>query len=456
MRDHTLLATILGGPFAIQHQTVLGYLPRIAVLMRGEGTQQAGPLAKRRVRPTMVATLGMPGAATVAGGQRVKSYDEAPEQSVAVHSLKGVMMKDDQEGLCEYVPGTATLGRSILAADAHDNVAAHVLMIDSGGGSVDGTAEFGALLKGLTKPVVAYSNGMIASAAYWAAAACARIVLNNGTCAVGSIGVMCSIVDYQPALEKLGVNFHDLRADDSDEKNEDFYQLLQGNYQPYTENVLNPLRGMFAASVKTNRPQLATTEGEKLLHGAMYFGETAAGNGLVDEIGSFHRAVELALELAEGADVGGAAGANAATTSTTTTMFGKNKFPAVAALAGLTGAAVTPALVSAANDELEENKILGAALISQDVHAALTEKAGRVDTAEAAVQATTAAVTAAGATSVADLIAQRDQAREQAAEFGSQPGALGTSSAKEKGDIEDKGGDNKDWEAIHERMLGNA
>jgi ClpP class serine protease len=444
MRDHTLLATILGGPFAIQHQTVLGYLPRIALLMRGEGVQVAGPQGKRRVRPTMVANPGMPGAATVAGGQRVKSYDEAPEQSVAIHSLKGVMMKDDQEGLCEYTPGTATLGRSILAADAHDHVAAHVLLIDSGGGSVDGTAEFGTLLKGLSKPIVAYSNGIIASAAYWAAASCARIVLNNSTCAVGSIGVMCSIVDYKPALEKLGVSFHDLRADDSDEKNEDFYQLLQGNYKPYVANVLNPLRDMFAGQVKTNRPQLATPAGEKLLHGAMYFGDAAAGNGLVDEIGSFTRAVELALELAEGA--AGEAGASAATTLPTNTMFGKNKFTAVAALAGLTGAAVTTDLIAAANDELEEKGITGAALISADAFTSM----------EQSIKATTDALAAADATDIAALVAQRDQARQQAEEFGAQPGALGTISAKEKGDVQEDGSADTDWEAIHNRQLAGA
>ncbi|GAB3652669.1 hypothetical protein GCM10027594_27160 [Hymenobacter agri] len=448
MRNQHLLAAILSGPFAIQHQTVLGYLPRVAMLMRGEGAQVEVPEARRKVRAIRVAG---PGAATVAGGQRVKSYDQAPEQSVAIHSLKGVMMKNDQEGLCEDVPGTASLGRSILAADAHDNVAAHVLCIDSGGGAVDGTAEFGALLKGLSKPVVAYSDGMIASAAYWAAASCARIVLNNGTCAVGSIGVMCSIVDYKPMLEELGVKFHDLRADDSDEKNEDFYQLLQGNYKPYTENVLNPLRDMFAAAVKENRPQLATTEGKKLLRGGMYFAATAAGNGLVDEIGSFGRAVELALELADAADStpadsAGGAGAATATQSTTNIMFGKDKFTAVAALAGLEGAAVTAELIAAANTQLEEKGITGAALISADAFNSM----------EQSINATNATLKAAGVQNIGELVTQRDQARQQAQEFGDQPGALGSTPAKEKGDVAEESSDDKGWEAIHNRMLGNA
>lgn len=434
----------------MQHETVLAYLPQVAQLLKGGG-QPVDSNAKRRVRSLHVASLGQPGAATVAGRQRVKGYDEAPQGSVAVHSLKGVMMKQDQWGLCEDTPGTASLGRAMLAADAHENVVAHLVDIDSGGGTVDGTAEFGALIKSLTKPVVAYSDGIIASAAYWAASSCARIVLNNGTCAVGSIGVMCSIVDYKPMLEELGVKFHDLRADESDEKNEDFNQVLQGNYKPYTQKVLNPLRDMFAATVKENRPQLATNEGEALLHGGMYFAKSAVADGLADEIGSFSRAVELALELAEAGDTStaGEAGGNSATTSTQPNMFGKNKFPAVAALAGLTGAALTADLVTAANAELEAAGITGAGLITEAAHDALEADATAWNAAHTALEA-------AGATDVAALAADRDSWKEKAEAFGEQPGALPTSSAKEKADLSEEGGDDaqKQVDALHAKMLG--
>jgi signal peptide peptidase SppA len=451
MRSTNLLAVILGSPFLMQHQAVLGYLPQVAMLMRGEGAHQQGPQAKRRVRPTMIAELTPVSAATVAGRKRVKGYDDAPEGSVAVHSLKGVMLKDDQIGLCQDVPGTASLGRAMLAADAHENVVAHVLAIDSGGGSVDGTAEYGALIKGLTKPVVAYSDGIIASAAYWAASSCAKIVLNNNTCSVGSIGVMCSVADYKPMLEKLGVVFHELRADESDEKNEDFRQLMEGNHKPYIENVLNPLREMFASTVKANRPQLATKEGEKLLHGAMYFANAAVADGLADEIGTFSRAVELALELAEtqGDPTTGAAGGNSATTSTQPPMFGKNKFPAVAALAGLSGAALTPELVSAANDELETQGVLGAALVTEASLQALQNDSAAWNAAHTALEA-------AGATDVAALAADRDKYKAEAAAFGNQAGVLPTSSQKKKADVAEEGGNENDRivAETNARMLG--
>lgn len=439
----------------MQHETVLAYLPQVAQLLKGTA-QPVELSAKRPVRPTLVATLGQPGAATVAGRKKVKGYDEAPEGSVAVHSLKGVMLKQDQWGLCQDTPGTASLLRAMQAADAHENVVAHVLDIDSGGGTVDGTAELGAGLMALTKPVVAYSDGIIASAAYWAASSCARIVLNNGTCSVGSIGVMCSIADYKPMLEELGVKFHDLRADDSDEKNEDFRQLLEGNYKPYVANVLNPLREMFAGTVQANRPQLATKEGNKLLRGSMYFAETAKAEGLVDEIGSFTRAVELALELAEGGDdtaTAGEAGGNSATTLPTPNMslFGKNKFPAVAALAGLTGAALTPELVSAANAELEAAGITGAALITEAAHDQLAADATAWNAAHTALEA-------AGATDVAALAADRDAWKEKAETYGDQPGELPTSAAKTDGDVQDEGGDENERivAETHARMMGGA
>jgi protease-4 len=453
MRANHLLSAILSGPFMMQHQAVLGYLPQVARLMRGEGAQLEVPVAKRRVRAMMVAEHGQLGAAAVASTKRVKGYDDVPEGSVAVHDLKGVMLKDDQVGLCQDVPGTASLGRALQAADAHENIVAHVVRIDSGGGSVDGTAELGAIAKGLTKPIVAYSDGIIASAAYWFASACSRIMLNNETCAVGSIGVMCSVADYKPMLEALGVKFHDLRADESDEKNEDFRQMLEGNYKPYITNVLNPLRDMFAATVKANRPQLATKEGEKKLHGNMYFADAAVADGLADEIGSFSRAVALALELAEAGDTstaGQGAGVNSATTSNQPTMslFAKNKFPAVAALAGLSGDALTPELVAAANTELQAAGITGAALITEAAHDALEADATAWNAAHTALEA-------AGATDVAALAADRDKHKADAESFGNQAGVLPTSSEKTTPDVSEEGGDDnaKLVDALHEKML---
>jgi hypothetical protein len=130
-------------------------------------------------------------------------------------------------------------------------------------------------------------------------------------------------------------------------------------------------------------------------------------------------------------------------------LFAKNKFPAVAALAGLTGAALTADLVTAANNELEAAGITGAALITEAAH-------GTLETDAAAWNAAHTALEAAGATDVAALAAERDKYKEQAESFGSQAGVLPTSSQKKKADVAEEGGDENERivAETNARMLG--
>jgi ClpP class serine protease len=476
MRVNHLLSAILKAPFAVEHQTVLGYLPRVAALLNGEGLAEGVTPTQRPEEGVQVAILGAEGigrlnyaaaAATlpVAVRRRNSSYDEAQPGSVALVEIKGVMMKHDQWGLCEDTPGTASLGRQLQEADRHANIAATVVDIDSGGGSVDGMIEFNALIAGLSKPVVFYSDGMIASAALCAAAAGSLIVLNNESCSVGSAGVMASMVDYQPVLEKMGVKFHTLRATGSERKNEDFYQVLAGNHKPYIANVLTPLKEMMHSAIRAGRKKIK----DEALIGDMYFAKAAIAVGLADEIGDFSYAVSRALELANSPGSGEAVeeeiptnpgnpeegfddedaseedSTTSATQFTTNTMFGKNKFTALAALAGLEGAAVTTDLVEAANEELEAKGITGAALIS----------ASAFDSMDASIKATETALKAAGVTSVAELVTQRDQARTDAAKFGDQPGVMASTPEKTGQDLAEGGDDNqKIVDALHAKLLG--
>ena len=59
------------------------------------------------------------------------SYDKAPKGSVAIISLRGTMLKYGT--WCNY--GTEEIASQIQAATNHENIAAIVLDIDSGGGA---------------------------------------------------------------------------------------------------------------------------------------------------------------------------------------------------------------------------------------------------------------------------------------------------------------------------------
>lgn len=82
-----------------------------------------------------------------------------------------------------------------------------VVHLDSPGGMVCGTAEAADRLRGLRENgmhLVAYTDTMACSAAYWLAAACDEIVAAPSA-SVGSIGCICQMVDVSQMLEGEGI-----------------------------------------------------------------------------------------------------------------------------------------------------------------------------------------------------------------------------------------------------------
>lgn len=147
-------------------------------------------------------------------------------------------------------------------------------------------------------------------------------------------------------------------------------------------------------------------------------------------------------------------------------LFSKNS-PAQLTLGAAMLALVGKETVSAeeaeaANGELAGAGVTGAQLITEAAFKELTDQAsagdeaGKArDKAAADLKAVTDALAAAGAADVAALVAQRDEARQKAEEYGAQPGAMGTTAAKEKPDVSEEGGDanEKLVAELHEKML---
>lgn len=106
------------------------------------------------------------------------------------------------------------VAQSLQSALMDDGVKSIILYIDSPGGTVDGTQElareiFNARGK---KPIVAYTDGMLASAAYWIGAAADKIYISGDTTQVGSIGVVARHIDVSKYEESLGVKTSEVVA----------------------------------------------------------------------------------------------------------------------------------------------------------------------------------------------------------------------------------------------------
>lgn len=208
---------------------------------------------------------------------------------VSVVRLEGVMTRDD--AWCQ--PGTRQLAEWLTKGDQDQRVLASILLVDSGGGASDSVRPLADAISGCKKPVLAYCDGYMCSAAYYAASYCGHIMANDPRSMVGCIGTMIQFADY-PAKAKDEDGYMRLRiyADPSDEKNADYEAALEGNFKPIRENLLNPLAEDFRRDVKTNR---ATAKDDQL-RGRTYFAQDVQGT-LVDTIGDFRAAVDKALKM---------------------------------------------------------------------------------------------------------------------------------------------------------------
>ncbi len=207
--------------------------------------------------------------------------------SVAIIPIRGIIMKDDVE--CGP-RGSVSITKDIKSADANPNIKSILLVVSSPGGTTSYTDILSDAVTNCSKPVVAYVEGMAASAAYWIISGADKIICSSDLDIVGSIGTMLEYMDMKPYFEKAGVVIHEVYATLSTEKNQHLADLRAGNYDQLRHDLLDRINAKFHASVTANRPSLAAST----LSGKTYFASDAIALGLVDEIGSYEYALQQA------------------------------------------------------------------------------------------------------------------------------------------------------------------
>lgn len=230
-----------------------------------------------------------------ASGQRIGTIADAVDNGVAVINLKGAVMKYDYCGAA----GTQSMMKALQQANDNPSVSAILLQIDSPGGSVDGTQQFATAIKNSAKPVVAYVNGMMASAAMWIGSAAQQRMASSNTDTIGSIGTMAAWNDWKGYYERVGVKPHQVYATASTHKNLPFREANglnadgKTNYEPMIKTWLDPTNEEFMNAIQQNLPKADNT----VLNGAAYIATEAKKKGLIDKIGTFEEAVKTAMKL---------------------------------------------------------------------------------------------------------------------------------------------------------------
>lgn len=223
-------------------------------------------------------------------------FDGEDETIIPLTRVKGVVSKDG--GMCSI--GTSQMGAKMEMDDLRKDVSAHIIQLDSPGGAVDGTPEFASIIAGLQKPVIAFVDGMAASAAYWIASQTKHIITNSKNYTeVGSIGTLCMLASEKEYLKKQGLHVEIMRADRSVDKArlnsvEDWpkesLEKLQAD--------LNQINEDFIRNVNSGRNGKLFTMGEDIFTGKMYDQQRALALGMIDQIGTLDDAIEKARQLA--------------------------------------------------------------------------------------------------------------------------------------------------------------
>lgn len=277
-----ILAEILSGAWLISKERSTAYASILLSLIKGENFSEGdSAVARERNRSYVISGVGDQ-------KQRFGFTDaNIPEGSVALIPIRSEILKYDQP--CGP-RGTQSILNDVKSADQNPNIKSIVLVVDSPGGQVTGTDLLAEAIKNSVTPIVAYIEGMAASAAYWIISGASKIVASSDLDRIGSIGTMLMVEDLKPFFEAQGVKFHEVYASLSVDKNQDFNQVLEGNYEPYQKNVLDVINSKFLSSVKANRPMVE----DSTLTGKIYFAPEAIALGLIDEIGSLDDAISLA------------------------------------------------------------------------------------------------------------------------------------------------------------------
>lgn len=362
-----------------------------------------GPVSEDQIS----SLVNVPVSASLAGATTEQKY-------VAVISLTSVVLKYDQS--CGP-RGTQTIGKMIARADADPSVVGTVLLLDSPGGSVAGTEDFARIISSCSKPIVAYVDGMAASAAYWAAAMCDHIMVNGKTSVLGSIGTMWAVTDMRGAYEKIGAKVYELYASTSTKKNEAWRQLAKGE-EKGTIAMLDEYDAIFMAAVKEGRGKKLNLD--KTMEGQHYLSEQSLEYGLADSEGTLQDAVNLVADMAE-------SGKSKSDRKTNMSLFGTSLPAGLKALAGQAPSAVSKEALETANTALEAENIKGFELVKVEDVQNLRSNAQTVETANADLTKQLADTKAAADKATADLAAatkRAEDAEAKADQFGSQAGTV--------------------------------
>jgi signal peptide peptidase SppA len=266
------------GPWAIESSFLRGALGAIR-------SGLAVPAAAKWTQPMMAGKTVMD----------PMSNPEAPEvlytisdKGVGCVQVCGPMMKARSKfGGCS----TVQTRRAIRAMVADKDVSAIMVVLDTPGGTVAGTAELGddVAAAGKVKPTYAYAADQCCSAGYWVASQ-AHAISANASAMVGSIGTIMVLEDTSGQAAAEGIKVHVLSTGPMKGAAADGTEITPEQVS-YFQGIIDQMGAQFFATVRAGRNHMTDKRMAEITSGKVWMAADALKLGLIDTIQSFDAAM---------------------------------------------------------------------------------------------------------------------------------------------------------------------
>jgi len=172
-----------------------------------------------------------------------------------------------------------------------------VVRIDSPGGAVAPSQEiYDEVRKLADKKVVVCSMGnLAASGGFYVAMACPHILAEPGTL-TGSIGVISMFPNLKGLADRFSVKMETVKSGKLKDAGSPFRDMTPED-RAYWQSLIDQVYGQFLAAVVEGR-DLPEDQVRKIADGRVLTGQQAQELGLIDELGNFNDAVDVAKEKA--------------------------------------------------------------------------------------------------------------------------------------------------------------
>jgi protease-4 len=195
-----------------------------------------------------------------------------------------------------HTAGSDTIAESARQLEEDASVGAVVVRIESPGGSTVASEKIWHALARLAKkkPVVASLGSMAASGGYYAAAACPTIVATPTT-VTGSIGVFFAKPEIATLLNRIGIGVDTYRTTSRADA-ESILRPFTAEERIAIHEKVEQSYSLFLDRVSAGR-KLDKSAVDAVAQGRVWTGQDAHGHKLVDRLGGFREALDLAYSL---------------------------------------------------------------------------------------------------------------------------------------------------------------